>query len=746
MLTYASLFDGSISAAATDSLGNVYITGSSTGGIPTTPGSYHPGFIGATCYALGQTSPCTDAFVAKISASGTLIWATYVGGTGDDSAGAIAVDAAGNVYVAGTTQSTDFPLTANAFKKSGPASPGGVPVGFLFELDAAGAHLLYSTYLGSGDDYPAAVAVGPAGDLYVAGHALSGAFPALNALQPTSGGGDCSNAFQKLTCGDAFVMHWRASDMTLLASTLFGGSGDDSASALALDQSGNVYFTGSTTSTDFPLKNPFQSTAGGGVCSSIDGQVNTLCPDAFVVKLSGDLSTLLYSTRLGGDASDSGSGIAVDAQGYMVVAGTTASANFPTANAVQPNLAVGSCYQLSALGVPVPCSDGFVARLAPDGASLEYSTYLGGGGQDTVYALALDSSGTAYVAGGTASADFPITPNAVQHCNATTYSGIAGGTGFVTALTSAGRIAWSTYLGGDIFDMVNTAAMGQGLLLLGGNTGSPDFPVTTGPAPSLAGGGFVAILDLTRGYSAPYVEPACVVNAASYESAPIAPGEIVTIFGQVLGPQGGAGAVLDSEGRIANSLAGVGVTFDGTSAPLLWAGPNQVNAIVPFELAGKTSTQLVVSYQGAQSAAVPLIVSGAAPGIFTYAGSAQAVAYNQDGSLNGPSNPAPRGSTVAIWMTGAGTLSQPYADGQIAGGVASLVYPPQVNFGSLNYGAPQGQIVYAGQAPDLVAGAVQVNFTVPLDAPTGASVPIYLEVSQVANSFYQTPAVTLAIQ
>jgi uncharacterized protein (TIGR03437 family) len=455
---------------------------------------------------------------------------------------------------------------------------------------------------------------------------------------------------------------------------------------------------------------------------------------------------------LGGDGADSASGIAVDAQGSIVVAGTTASYNFPTADAFQTHLAAGSCTLPSALGVTVSCTDGFITKLTPDGASLVYSTYLGGSSNDTVSTLALDVSGNAYVAGATESPDFPITPSAIQHCNARSLE-ISGGTGFVTAITSSGQIAWSSFLGGNEYDSVQAVAAGQGVLFLGGITASPNFPVTADAVQTKFfpsnGIGFLAILDLTRGYSKPYVEPACVLNAASYQSKPVSAGEIVAIFGQALGPVGGAGAMLDSDGRIAKSLAGVTVTFDGTPAPLLWVGPNQANAIVPFEVAAQSSTQLVVSYQGATSQAATLTVAPSAPGVFTYAASAQAVAFNQDGTLNGPSNAAARGSVVTIWMTGAGALNQSYADGQIVGGtaatLAALVNPPQVNFGSLNYGAPQGQVVYAGQAPYLVAGAIQLNFTVPLNAPATSAVAVYFQEPGIPSEL-QAAAVMLAIR
>jgi hypothetical protein len=345
VLSYATFLGGSptafrttVAATTADSQGNVYITGTTDGGFPTTAGSYHPQFIGGLCpVGVGNAPPCTDAFVAKFGPTGSLIWSTYVGGTNSDAGGAIAVDETGNVYVAGATSSTDFPITPDALQKTGPG-------GFLIKLDAAGAHLLYGTYFGNTEDGANALAYSAAGDLYVAGSTDSGAIPLLNALQLNSGGGY-----------DAFIMHWRASDMTLLASTLLGGSGDDNAFALAVDQSANLYITGETNSANFPLKSPLQSALGGAVCAAtVVGQVSA-CWTAFVTKLNGDLSSILYSTYLGGDGGDIGRGIAVDAQGYIIVAGSTGSSDFPIVNAFQPHLGADG--------------DGFIAKLTPDGAS-----------------------------------------------------------------------------------------------------------------------------------------------------------------------------------------------------------------------------------------------------------------------------------------------------------------------------------------------------------------------------------------
>jgi len=731
--------DDSVSAIAVDSNQNVYVAGTTNSAdFPVTPGSYHPDFVGGQVFCgtyMGQPIYCwnTDLFVAKVSPKGALLWSTYVGGTGADSARSIAVDAAGNVYVSGATNSSDFPVTANAFRKT----PGGA---FLLELDAAGSRLLYSTYLPDSGS----LAMGNAGDLYLAGATASADFPVLNAIQPQFGKGDCSNAFQVLACNDAFVMRWRTSDMTLLGSTYFGGSGADSAAGIGVDQSGNVFLAGSTSSSDFPLKNAVQNKPGGGVCITASGQANTACSDAFVVKLSADLQTLLYSTLLGGNGADSASGIAVDAQGNANVAGTTASADFPTANALQPNATPAVCR--SPLDNAMPCGSAFAARLDPQGA-LVYSTYLGPTGGGAALAIATDPTGSAYIAGAAQASDYPITPNAVQHCNARNQF-ISGGTGFLTILGADGRMVYSTFLGGTAADQVWAVAVRGEQVYLGGISDSPDFPVTAGAAQSQFrggnGDGFAAAMDFSSSYAGgPRIDPACVQNGAAFQTEALSPGEIVSIFGTGLGPAIGEGAQLDSQGMVAKALSGVSVTFDGVDAPLLWAQDDQVNAIVPFSLSGKSATQVALTYQGVTSPAVRMPVAASAPGVFTLnsSGGGQIVALNQDGSLNGSSNPAARGSVITLWLTGGGLLSQSYADGQIAStsGTNHLIATPQVYLETA-----QASVEYAGQAPGMVAGAIQMNVVVPVGAPTGSAVGLYLTLGGLFSQ--EHPAVTVAVR
>jgi uncharacterized protein (TIGR03437 family) len=742
-MNFATYFGGSrvdrVNAITVDNQGNVYLAGTTNSSdIPVTPNSYHPQFIGARFVSgtyMGQPlyDYAYDVFVTKLDAKGSLLWSTYAGGTGSDIALGIAVASSGNVYVSGSTSSADFPITSNGAWQT-PSS------GFLLELDATGARLLYSTYLPEAG----VLAVNSAGDLYLAGSTSSAQFPVLNAVQPQLGRGDCSNSFQKAVCSDSFVMRWRTSDMKLLVSTFFGGSGPDSAAAIALDSSGNVYLAGTTASMDFPLKQPIQSTVGEGTCQSVSGQAFTRCPDAFVLKLSGDLQTVIYSTRLGGNSADSAAGIAVDPQGNIIITGTTTSLDFPTVNALQNHLAPGLCHPLNSIGT-APCSNAFVAKLNAEGTALAYSTYIGGNGGDSGNAVVVDEQGTVYIGGSTYSSNYPVTANALKHCNSR-YQ-FAGGGGFLTGISGEGRLVFSTFFSGDLSDNVGALAAAGRQVYLAGTTASGDLPVTSGAIQSKYGGGgdgFVAVIDFGQTYTGPpRIDSDCVVNGASFQYNRVSPGEIVSIFGTGLGPETGVGAVLDAEGSISKSLGGVTVTFDGTPAPLLWVQNAQLNVIVPFGVAGQTTTDIVVTYERGASKAFQIGVAETSSGILTLdsSGGGQALAFTQDGSLNGPSNPAARGSALTFWLAGGGPLSQRFSDGQITPLIPdSLTHTPIIFFREA-----QAQLQYAGQAPGLVAGVIQVNVTVPAQAPTGPAIPLYLTLgSNIWSQEY--PAVTVAVE
>jgi len=214
------------------------------------------------------------------------------------------------------------------------------------------------------------------------------------------------------------------------------------------------------------------------------------------------------------------------------------------------------------------------------------------------------------------------------------------------------------------------------------------------------------------------ISVASVVNAASLASGPLAPGQLATIFGSLLGPSPGVSGQVVS-GAFGTSVGGAQVTFDGVPAPIFYVGLSQVNVAIPCSLQGRASAQLVVTYQGASSAPFTVPLSVASPAIFTISGtgSGQAVVINQDSSLNSPANPAARGSAIAFFTTGLPASS--CADGQILPGANSIAVIGGIN----NEGAP---VLYAGQAPGSVSGLQQVNLMVPNDSATGSAIALVL--------------------
>ncbi len=342
---------------------------------------------------------------------------------------------------------------------------------------------------------------------------------------------------------------------------------------------------------------------------------------------------------------------------------------------------------------------------------------------------------------------FPLTSNALHHCNSGSASNASdsGGTGFLTELKPEGSLAYSTFFSVGSADGISAVAFdSSGHLYIAGETGSQDLPVTSGALqPHFGATGahdFIASVDFAAtpssapGIDAPEIDGGCVVNAASYLSivasgypgGAVAPGEIISVFGAGLGPANGVGAVVDSKGRVATTLASVTLTFDGVPAPILYAQASQINAIVPFEVSGKQTTQLQLKYQGASSNVATLLVTDSAPGIFTMGalGSGQAAAFNQDGTLNSSSNPASKGSIVSVWATGLGLLDASYSDGQIvAGPLGKLVIPAVVYIYAEQ---PAVQYIRTSTHRDWSAGAIQLNVVVPPDAPSGPSVPIYI--------------------
>ncbi|HKX32294.1 MAG TPA: SBBP repeat-containing protein [Blastocatellia bacterium] len=358
---------------AVDGSGNAYVTGSTYSSDFPTRNPLQPAPAGTN----------QEAFLAKLNADGsTLIYSTYLGGRGPDQAFGLAVNNLGEAYLTGITRSNDFP-TRNALQ---PAS-GGAADAFVARVNAAGSALIYSTYLGgSGDDQGNDLVVDRLGNVYLTGMTVSRNFPTAGPLQSAISE---SNPPPFFVPPDVFVTKLAADGVALTYSTYFGGTGGDEGKAIAVDAAGNAYVTGSTGSSDLPLRTPWQST--------LKGYAN-----AFVTKLNQTGSALVYSTYLGGNRGDMATGIAVDSQGRVSVTGQTTSTDFPTVDAVQPMP-----------DDPYPI-DIFLSKLKADGSGLIYSTYLGGNSLELNSELTLDARGNTYVIVTGYSSDFPTTPDAFQ--------------------------------------------------------------------------------------------------------------------------------------------------------------------------------------------------------------------------------------------------------------------------------------------------------------------------------------------
>jgi Beta-propeller repeat len=381
-----------------------------------------------------------------------ITYSTYLGGSGDDEPIWSDIDRAGDFYVTGITSSPDFPTTRKAFQ---PAFGGGDADAFVAKLNRSGSGLVWSTYLG-GDAFDVAIGldVDRRGNVVVTGTTSSTGFPTTpGAFQPTFAGGD----------NDAFVTKLNAKGSRLLFSTFLGGDGFDVGFISFFDRAGNVHVEGDTGSADFPTTpGSFQPTFGGGG------------GDGFVTKLRPNGARLVYSTFVGGSGFDGAHDGELDKAGTFYLDGFTTSTDFPvTPGAFQPTFGGGP-------------TDAWVAKLNKTGTALVYSTYLGGAGEEDVFDLTTDRSGSAYIPGQTGSANLPVTAGAFQ----TTFQG-GDLDGYLTKLNPAGsRATYSTYLGGSDFDQTGTVRVDRhGVAHVAGSTGSTDFPVTSGAIQATYGGG-----------------------------------------------------------------------------------------------------------------------------------------------------------------------------------------------------------------------------------------------------------------
>ena len=442
VLVFSTYFGGSgndyTHGVALDSQGNIYIAGTSGTAIP-----------GATKIGPAYTAS-SAAFVAKFNPSGTLTSATFIAGSSDAAgANAVAVDANGNIYLAGNTQSSSFP-TLNPIQAT---NKGGLDV-FVLELNPAGNALIYSTYLGGAAlDYSTGIAVDASGNTYVSGSTASANFPVFNAIQPKLAGQINNFAVKIAPGGSSFVY-----------STYFGGSAVDYSNGMTIDKSGDLVLVGDTSSTNLPTLNAFQST----FCGWTTGQTVTN-NHGFVAMLNPSGIPVFVTYVCGTVAGDSVRAAVFDATGNLILTGDTNSPAFPLLNPIQAQYGGGSY-------------DSYVMKLSTNGTLL-FSTYLGGSGEDQGRGIVLDQAGNIYVTGETFSSNFP-TVNPIQTTNG------GGADAFLTKINAAGTaINFSTYIGGSGTDF------GYGLVVDGlanayvtGATNSSNFPAGGAYQPHYGGG------------------------------------------------------------------------------------------------------------------------------------------------------------------------------------------------------------------------------------------------------------------
>lgn len=395
-----------------------------------------------------------DAFVSKFAPGGQdLLYSTFIGGDDVDFPASIAVDTTGAAYIAGTTNSSNFP-TPNGFQKT--LGGGGIDA-FVCKINAAGSAIVYGSYLGGGDfDIGRGIAVDRSGAASVTGETKSTDFPTRNAFQTAIGSSD--------RLSDAFVARFAPSGSSLVFSSYLGGRDQDYAQGVAVDGGGATYVAGYTLSPNFPKLNPIRGTQIGG--------------EAFATKINPAVNGMLvYSTLLGGSNRDEASAIAVTQTGVAIVTGRTASADMPVVGATQPEYGGGA-------------GDAFVAAIAATGTGLLYSTFLGGSGVDRGLGVAVDETNGAYVTGATDSEDFPRV-RAIQDA-------IGGGSDvFVASYSASGAtIEFASVLGGSGEDIGTAIAVDPSAnIYLTGSTRSTDFPQFLFFQPGgLAGGGVDAFV------------------------------------------------------------------------------------------------------------------------------------------------------------------------------------------------------------------------------------------------------------
>ncbi len=644
-----------VTAIAVDSSGNTYATG----------------------YRTVVVSPAgtmaSDVFVTKVDGAGNVALLATLSGKGSDQGNGIAVDSLGNIYIVGQTTSPDFPLL-NPLQSAMGQGPG-AGSGFLTKLAPNGS-IVYSTYIGGtmGASAMNAVAVDAEGNAYLTGSTFAPDYPHTAGLPNDSAfstvGGVAVAFFAKISPAGKILyaggIGGEGHDCGV-GSSCFTSTLSTSGVAIALDPTGNAYIAGDT---------------NGVGLHTTPGALNSTGIGAFVFQVNAAGTALGYSTLLGSanyapppvaTSSAPGNivnGIAVDAAGNVYLTGWTEDPNFPaTAGAFQskPSFTVPANNPYL-----TPLPDAFVAKLNPSGTAMVWASFLGASSTAVATQIALDAQDDVWVTGTSNAADFPAT------------SGFPGGGEFVTEFNATGsallysaRVPVSTAIAG-------LAIEATGIVHLAGAMG--------------------LVSTLTPGLNSGPRLFGLANAAAGALGGRVAPSELISIYGLNLGISSPVSATFNSAGFLPTTLGGIQAIIGGIPAPLLYISNTQINAVVPRELTVGSSVSLQVSNGAASMPAFRMVVDQAIPGVFGQNGTAAAI--NQDGTVNSAAHPALSGSIVSVWATGMGYA--PGADGQIATAAQQTCSCSIVNTVQETTVSPP----YAGAAPGMVNGVVQINFMV----------------------------------
>jgi uncharacterized protein (TIGR03437 family) len=682
-----------VSAIASDTSGNTYVTGNRV-------------IMAGSLATYGI--PVTDVFVSKLDPSGNLTPIGTFSGKGTDQANGIAVDSTGNIYIAGTSTSPDFPLRHPLQSASYTTGMGFFSgTGFLMKLSADGT-ILYSTFLGGTTGYSSlsSVAADSDGNAYVTGTTVAQDY------QRTAGmpAGSVSCCDINIISGAFFAKIDPAGSHVLYAGTLTGPmpgceTGEQGSSCFL----SAVFTTGSAVAVD-PAGNAYIAGNAGMGLPTTPGTLLTVGIGAFVAKVNSAGTGLGYATyvgagdlqpELGTDATDFVSAIAADGAGNAYISGYTADPAFPaTAGAFQSTLANAATPPL------VGPYDAFVAKLNPTGSAMAWATFLGGADTDRAQTIAVDSADNVWVSGTTQSTDFPAT-----------VSVSGSGSEFLAELNSTGSaLVYSALFPGNTVAQA-IAVDAAGTVHVAGATGLISaYPAGSAPGqsatPSILG----------------------IANAASgVLSGRLVPAELISIYGLHLGPAPAVSASFNAAGFLPTTLGGVQVTIDGNAAPLLYVSATQIDAVAPLELTAGSTVSMQVTENSTALPDFRAQVDVAAPQVFLNS-QGSAAALNQDGSVNSQTNPAQAGSYVSIWATGTGYA--PGNDGQAAAGADEFCTPGLILCGVAQSDGTPVNVSYTGAAPGTVTGVMQINFQV------SAGQGYYLSVDGIdSNSFtvYTTP-------